>query len=96
MGEVALVDYNSPISNTGLVFGTTLFDENASCHLALGDGFPNAIEKGINMSDSELLETGINVSKIHVDFMIGTEDLSVEAETNSGKVKIFKNGNFCI
>ena len=96
LGEVALVNYDSPISNTGLVFGTTLFDENASCHLALGDGFPNAIEKGTDMNDSELLQNGINISKVHVDFMIGTEDLSIEAEIDSGTIKIFEKGNFCI
>lgn len=94
LGEVALVNYDSPISNTGLVFGTTLFDENASCHLALGDGFPNAIKDGINMSGEELLENGINVSDNHVDFMIGTSDLTIEADTENGKKIIFKNGNF--
>ncbi len=94
LGEVALVNYDSPISNTGLVFGTTLFDENASCHLALGNGFPNCIPNGENMSSDELLEHGINQSNNHVDFMIGTSDLTIEAETKTGKQLIFKNGNF--
>lgn len=94
LGEVALVNYDSPISNTGLVFGTTLFDENASCHLALGDGFPNCIPNGENMSSTELLEHGVNQSNNHVDFMIGTSDLTIEAETKMGKQLIFKNGNF--
>lgn len=96
LGEAALVNYDSPISNTKLVFGTTLFDENASCHLALGRGFNQAIPNGFNMSKEELLKNGINQSKTHIDFMIGTEDLNIEAETEKGKILIFKNGNFNI
>ena len=96
LGEAALVNYDSPISNTKLVFGTTLFDENASCHLALGRGFYQAIPNGFNMSEEELLNHGINQSKTHVDFMIGTEDYNIEAETEKGKTLIFKNGNFNI
>lgn len=96
LGECALVNNYSPISNTGVVFGTTLFDENASCHLALGDGFPECIPDGINKNEQELLLSGINQSKNHVDFMIGTPDLEIEAETSKGKVKIFTNGNFSI
>lgn len=96
LGEVALVNYNSPISNTNLVFGTTLFDENASCHLALGDGFNDSIETGKDMTKEELLKHGINQSKNHVDFMIGTSDLEIEAETKQGVISIFKNGNFTI
>lgn len=94
LGEVALVNFDSPISNTGLVFGTTLFDENASCHLALGDGFPTIIPNGENLSREELLALGINSSSNHVDFMIGTSDLKIEAETKNGKQLIFKGGNF--
>ncbi len=96
LGEVALVPYDSPISNTNLVFGTTLFDENASCHLALGDGFPLSIKNGINMSEDELLKHGINQCKNHVDFMVGTSDLRIDAITNKGEVLIFKDGNFNI
>ena len=96
LGEVALVNFDSPISNTGLVFGTTLFDENASCHLALGDGFPHCIVGGEKFSSDELLSSGINQSKNHVDFMIGTKDLKIEAETNKGKKMIFEDGNFVI
>lgn len=96
LGEIALVNNNSPISNTGLVFGTTLFDENASCHLALGDGFPDCIENGLKMNRDELLELGINHSENHVDFMIGTPDLEIQAETENGPKLIFKNGNFVI
>ena len=96
LGEIALVNNDSPISNTGLVFGTTLFDENASCHLALGDGFSECIKNGSSMSKEELLNNGINRSMQHVDFMIGTPDLEIDAETENGIVPIFKNGNFCI
>ena len=96
LGEVALVNNDSPISNTNLVFGTTLFDENASCHLALGDGFSDSIKNGLNMTKKELLENGINQSKNHVDFMIGTDDLEIEAETKDGIILIFKKGNFNI
>lgn len=96
LGEVALVEYSSPISETGIVFYTTLFDENASCHLALGDSFETSIKDGVNMSKDERMEKGLNSSKIHVDFMVGTKDLEIVAETNRGQVKIFENGNFCI
>ena len=95
LGECALVENNSPISNLGLVFQTTLIDENASCHLALGSGFPECIKNGINMTDKELLENGINVSKTHVDFMIGTKDLNITGTTYDNKeIPIFIDGNY--
>lgn len=95
LGEVALVDFDSPISKMSINFGTTLIDENASCHLALGSGFPECISNGLDMSDDDLLKNGINVSKQHVDFMIGTDDLAVVGYTKDGKeVSIFENGNF--
>ncbi len=96
LGEVALVPYDSPISNTGLVFNETLFDENASCHLALGRGYANCFKDALNMSDEEKIASGMNVSDVHVDFMIGTSDLEIEADTREGKKLIFKNGNFNI
>lgn len=97
LGECALVDYDSPISNSNLIFYTTLFDENASCHLALGTGFPNTQENTKNKSKSELIEMGINVSDVHVDFMIGTSDLKIEAITYDNKeITIFENGNFIL
>lgn len=96
LGEVALVNYDSPISNTGLVFGNTTIDENSSCHLALGSGFSECIWNGENLSEKELLEKGVNPSKNHVDFMIGTEDLMVEADTIHGKILLLKNGNINI
>lgn len=94
LGEVALVPNDSPISNTGLVFNETLFDENASCHLALGHGFVKCFDNHENLTTEELKEKGLNICSPHVDFFIGTEDLEIEAETKKGKILIFKNGNF--
>lgn len=97
LGECALVEYNSPISNSNIIFYTTLFDENASCHLALGTGFPNTQKNTENKTKEELLEIGINVSDVHVDFMIGTSDLKIEAITYDNKnITIFENGNFIL
>lgn len=95
LGECALVDYDSPISNSNIIFYTTLFDENASCHLALGTGFPNTQNNTEKKSKEELMEMGINVSDVHVDFMIGTSDLKIEGITHDNKeITIFENGNF--
>lgn len=91
LGEVALVDKNSPIAKSNILFYETLYDENASCHLALGDAFPECIK-----SNKSLKELGINESKTHVDFMIGTPDLEITADTKNGKVTIMKNGKFVI
>lgn len=96
VGEMALVPFDSPISNTNIIFYETLFDENASCHLALGDSFKTVIDDYEDLSEKELLERGLNQSKTHVDFMIGTKDLTIEAETKNGKILIFKDGNFNI
>ncbi len=92
LGEVALVPFDSPISNTGLVFNNTLFDENASCHLALGSGYTKCFPK--TLKSDELVNLGCNSSIVHVDFMIGTSDLKIEAETDFGRKLIFKDGNF--
>ncbi len=95
LGEVALVDDNSPISNTNITFKNTLFDENASCHLAIGDSFPECIKNGLEKSREELLNLGQNSSKTHVDFFIGTCDLSVVAVLQNGEyLGIMKKGNF--
>ena len=97
LGECALVPYNSPISNSGVIFYTTLFDENASCHLALGTGFPNTLGGTEGKEKDELISMGLNVSDVHVDFMIGTSDLKIEGITYEGEsVLIFKDGNFSI
>ena len=95
LGECALVPYNSPIRESGLLFYNTLFDENAACHLALGRGFTNVIKGYENYTEKELHEMGINDSFMHEDFMIGTEDMSIVAVCENGKeVKIFENGNW--
>lgn len=95
LGEVALIPYDSPISNLNILFYNTLFDENASCHLALGMGFPNCIKDFEKYSLEEIRKMGVNDSMIHVDFMIGTKDLSIVGTTKEGKqVQIFKDGNW--
>ena len=96
-GEVALVPYDSPISNQRLLFYETLFDENASCHLAFGEAYSECIKGGTEMSKEELKECGLNDSITHVDFMVGTADLSITGQTWDGReVPIFVNGNFVI
>ncbi len=95
LGECALVPYDSPIRNSGILFYNTLFDENAACHLAMGHGFTNVLKDYDKYTVQECYEKGINESMIHVDFMIGTEDLSITAVTRDGKrVPIFENGNW--
>lgn len=96
LGEVALVQNDSPISNTGLVFNTTLYDENASCHLALGRGFSKTFPGSETATDEELHEKGLNLCKNHIDFMIGTPDLDITAQTSEGQKLVFKKGNFNI
>ena len=93
LGEVALVPYTSPIRQTGILFYNTLFDENASCHLALGKGFPDCYEGGQEMTEESLLAAGVNTSATHVDFMIGTEDLRIEGiRTDGSVITIFEQG----
>ncbi len=95
LGEVALVPYDSPISNAKILYFNTLFDENASCHLAIGKAYPVCIKNGKNMSKEELDQLEVNDSLTHVDFMIGTKDLEIIGITMSGKeIPVFKNGNF--
>ncbi|MBU5425370.1 aminopeptidase [Tissierella pigra] len=95
LGEVALVPDDSPISNTGILFNETLFDENASCHFALGRAYAYAMRNGSNMTQEELEAKGSNFSLIHVDFMVGGPELSITAyEKNGNKVELFKNGNW--
>lgn len=97
LGEVALVPFDSPINNTNILFYNTLYDENASCHLALGMGFDNVIKDYEKFSKEQIKEMGVNDSMIHVDFMIGTSDLFIEGTTFEGeKVIIFKDGNWAI
>ena len=94
LGEVALVDKETPISKSGIVTGTILLDENASPHLALGEGFTSAIKDIDNMSEEELKQLGLNFSTAHVDFMIGSDDLNILADTNKGPILILKNGRY--
>lgn len=95
LGEVALVPYDSPINNTGILFFNTLFDENASCHLAYGAAYPTCIKGGEDMTEKEQKAAGLNQSHNHVDFMVGTRDLSIVGITHDGrKVPVFVDGNF--
>ena len=97
LGEVALVPYSSPISQSGILFYNTLFDENAACHLAFGKAYPVCLSGSDSMSKEELERCGVNDSLVHEDFMIGTEDLSIVGITASGeRVEVFACGNFVI
>ncbi len=95
LGECALVPVDSPISNSGLLFFNTLFDENAACHLAVGRGFPDCVEGFETMSLEEVRALGVNDSMTHVDFMIGCKSMNITAKCRDGKtVPIFKDGNW--
>ncbi len=95
LGEVALVDKNSPIRQQNKIFFNTLFDENAACHFAFGQSYAETMKDGIFLSPEELEAKGMNQSQIHVDFMVGADDLRIEGYTKEGKqVTIFENGSF--
>ena len=95
LGEVALVPYSSPISDSGILFYNTLFDENAACHLALGRGFTNTLVDYEKYTEEECHAKGINDSIVHEDFMIGTKDMNITAICLDGReVEIFKDGNW--
>ena len=95
LGEVALVPFKSPISDTNIVFFNTLFDENASCHFAIGSAYKTCIKDGDKISDDELDKYGVNYSLTHVDFMIGSSDMNIIGITHEGtEVQIFKDGNW--
>ena len=95
LGEAALVDISSPIAKTNKIFLNTLIDENSCCHLALGQSFGECLVDGLQKNREELKELGLNQSKNHVDFFIGTEDLLIEAILKNGEKKIImENGNF--
>lgn len=95
LGEVALVPYDSPISKANIVFYNTLFDENASCHFALGKAYPTNMKGGADMNEEQLDKAGVNDSLTHVDFMVGSKDLNIIGETKDGEeVQIFKDGNW--
>ncbi len=95
IGEVALVPHKSPISDKNTIYYNTLFDENASCHLAIGNAYLSCIENGNEMTKEELEKVGFNTSLSHVDFMIGSSDLNIIGITFDNKeIKIFENGNW--
>ena len=96
IGEVALVPYDSPISNSKMTFLETLYDENASCHIALGDSFPECVENGSSIDKKILFnDYHLNNCDSHVDFMVGTKDLNITGITKDGnEIPIFINGNF--
>ena len=97
LGECALVPYDSPIQNSGILFYNTLFDENAACHLALGEGFADTIRDFEHRSLEECRALGVNDSLLHVDFMIGTADMAIDAITRDGQtVPVFRDGNWAI
>lgn len=95
LGECALISKNTPIRQSGLLFYDTLYDENASCHLALGMGFPECIEGGYDMSPDELESYGVNRSHTHVDFMIGADDLDIwGVRADGSEVPVFVSGQW--
>jgi len=97
LGELALVDGTSPIFKNGHVFHCILYDENASCHVALGNGYPMPIEGAVKMTNEEKLASGINVSILHTDFMIGGPDVDVTGCDGEGnEIPLIRNGNFVI
>lgn len=97
LGEVALIPYDSPIRNSGVLFLNTLFDENASCHLALGASYPDNLKNGAELTREERTGLGANYSKIHCDFMFGSADMKITGTTQEGKlVPVFENGNFVL
>ncbi|WP_010283855.1 aminopeptidase [Bacillus timonensis] len=97
LGEVALVPDPSPISQSGITFFNTLFDENASNHLAIGAAYPTNLQGGTKMNENELKESGLNVSTVHVDFMIGSSEMDIDGIKQDGTVvPIFRNGDWAI
>lgn len=95
LGEVALVPYHSPISQSNILFLSTLFDENASCHLAIGSAYAFNLEGGKTMSAEELASRGMNASITHVDFMMGSPEMNITGITRDGKEEpIFIDGNW--
>lgn len=97
LGEIAMVPYHSPISDMNLLFYNTLFDENASCHFALGAAYPSCIAGGTTMSEEALKAAGLNCSPVHEDFMVGTADLSITGVTKDGQaIPIFIDGDWAI
>lgn len=97
IGEIALISFDSPISNTNILFYNTLYDENASCHMALGRAYAMNVKGGTEMTEEELKAAGANESVVHVDFMFGSSDMKIVGLTQDNKeILVFENGNFVI
>lgn len=95
LGEVSLVPYPSPISQSGIIFFNTLFDENASNHIAIGAAYSSNIKDGKTSDKEELQKFGWNVSDVHIDFMVGSNDLDIDGVTYDGQViPVFRNGDW--
>jgi aminopeptidase len=95
LGEVALVPHSSSISQSGILFYNTLYDENASCHLALGRAYKAFIRGGAEMSEEDFLNAGGNISLIHVDFMVGSDELDVDGYLLDGTIEpILRQGEW--
>ena len=95
LGEVALVPHSSPISQSGLLFYNTLFDENAASHIALGQCYSKCFKDGENLSKDEIIKRGGNSSMIHIDWMIGSEEINVDGmNSNGASIPIFRNGEW--
>lgn len=96
LGEVALIPCSSPINQSGILFYETLFDENASCHVALGAGYKECVNGYQNLTDEQCYDLGVNESMLHVDFMIGAEDMTITGYSGDTEVEVFKNGQWAI
>ena len=97
LGEIALIGKKSPIAESGILFYNTLFDENASCHLAFGASYPTTVKGGNDMTDEQLAQHGMNQSLQHVDFMIGTKDIDIDGIAYDGTVTpLFRDGEWVI
>ena len=95
LGEVALVPNSSPINQTGILFYNTLFDENASCHIAFGNAYRSSIQGGDDMTDEEFAAAGGNKSLVHTDFMIGSAEMDIDGLTSDGsKEPIMRQGEW--
>ena len=97
LGEIALIGKGSPIAESGILFFNTLFDENASCHLAFGASYPTTVKDGNSLTVEQLAERGMNQSLQHVDFMVGTKDMDIDGIDHDGKVTpLFRDGEWVI
>ena len=95
LGEVALVPHSSPISKSGVLFYNTLFDENASCHIALGQCYSKCFLGGDKLTPEEIAERGGNKSLIHIDWMIGSGDIDIDGiRADGSRTPVFRKGEW--